>query len=161
MSLQTLTRKKQPFVTLCCMPASEKLCNFVPFDLSRWKKKPLLKTREQWIGLIYDLLCWGWHLNYMQKKKEALFFPLSSLPASFVPLPHFVRRLLVDRLCVRVCSLCHGKWYKLPQERGKNVEVLFWHLYFSICLKSVFFVAFSFFSTVLTANWMLKDFHVS
>lgn len=93
MSLQTLTRKKQPFVTFCRMSASEKVCNFVPFDLSHWKKTPPQSKRVMnWPYLRPSMLRLTFELY---AKKKALFFPLSSLPASFVPHPHFVRRLLV------------------------------------------------------------------
>lgn len=88
MSLQTLTRKKQPFVTFCRMSASEKVCNFVtlekiPPQNKRVTNRPYL--RPSMLRLTFELYA----------KKKALFFPLSSLPASFVPHPHFVRRLLV------------------------------------------------------------------
>lgn len=70
------------------MPASEKVWNFVPFDLSRWKKNPSSKQESNELALFMTfyvevdiwIIC----------KERELFFPLSSLPASFVPLPHFV-----------------------------------------------------------------------
>lgn len=82
MSLQTLTRKKQPFVTFCRMSASEKVCNFVPFDLSHWKKNlPQSKKVMNW-----PYLCSMLRLTFeLYAKKKGTF--LSSLipPCQFCP----------------------------------------------------------------------------
>lgn len=152
MSLQTLTRKKQPFVTFCRMSASEKVCNFVTLEKNPSSKQ---ESNESALFTTFYVEVDIWIIC---KKKGTV---LSSLipPCQFCPssslCPSSPSVLWTDSVS-EFAAFATGN----DINYHRNVAKM-WRCFFGIYIFQFVWSLCFFFSTVLTANWMLKDFHVS